>query len=463
MRGEAISPARRIRRALLSAEASSVELPLVGARAGALRRTASAAHETLQVFWVTRVLVFVVAVAGSALVNSTHSGNRIQHDIPGLSHPFGGVLGALLTPLARWDAVWYLGIAHHGYTVEAGGAARSTAFFPLYPMLMRVFAGLSRSPAALLVTSYVVSLAAFAGALYLLHRLVSLELGRPLARPTLLLLAVFPASFYFSAPYSESVFLLLSVGAFYAARTGRFAWAGCLAAGASATRSEGLVLMLPLAVMYLYGPRADKAPGDPLPAERLRRLVPRFKPRPDLLLIGLAPLGLAAYSLHLALTVGDGFAYMHLEREWFRSFAGPLGGVWQGTVAAFDGVLQLASGSRAHHYFAAAGGSPFVAAGHNLTLFGFLVFAVVAVVGVARRLPAPYTVYVCAALALPLSFPVGPQPLMSLPRFLSVLFPIFMWLALATRTRRSRDIVVGVFALGLGILTVQFATWHWVA
>jgi hypothetical protein len=51
-----------------------------------------------------------------------------------------------------------------------------------------------------------------------------------------------------------------------------------------------------------------------------------------------------------------------------------------------------------------------------------------AVVGTLRRLPPAYGAYVVAALALPLSYPVGPQPLMSLPRFLAVLFPLFMWL-----------------------------------
>ena len=70
------------------------------------------------------------------------------------------------------------------------------------------------------MAAYLVSLAAFLGALVLLHRLTELELGRRLARPTLLLLAVFPAAVYFGAPYSESLFLLLAVGAFYAARSG---------------------------------------------------------------------------------------------------------------------------------------------------------------------------------------------------------------------------------------------------
>src|SRR5437660_1226444 len=180
MRREAISPARRIRRAFVGAagEGPALELPLLGSRARAM---AADVRETLEVFVVTRGLVWAIAVAASAIVGSAGSGNRFKHDIPGLSHPFGGLAGTLFSPLARWDAVWYLGIAHHGYTIEAGGAARSTAFFPLYPLLVRVFAGFSRSPGALLVASYVVSLAAFAGALYLLHKLVSLELGRPLA------------------------------------------------------------------------------------------------------------------------------------------------------------------------------------------------------------------------------------------------------------------------------------------
>ena len=466
MRGEAISPARRRRRALSVAAAAPAAADLsraleLLARTRAKLVADGGLREALRVAAISRGLVWLVAVVSASLVATTGSGNSFRHDVPGLSHPFGGLGGALFTPLARWDAIWYLGIAHHGYTLAGGGAARSTAFFPLYPMLVRLVGGLSQSPAVLLVSSYVVSLAAFGGALYLLHRLTVLELGRSFARPALLMLAFFPASFYFGAPYSESVFLLLSLGAFYAARTGRFAWAGCLAAGASATRSEGLVLMLPLAIMYLYGPRGDRPRVDVV--GRLKRLRPRYAPRPDIALIALAPLGLAVYSLHLALSVGDGFAYMHLEREWFRSFAGPLGGAWQGTVAAFDGVLQFVSGDRTHHYFAAAGGSPFVAAGHNLVLFAFLVFAVVAAIGVARTLPAPYTAYVVASLALPLSFPVEPQPLMSLPRFLSVLFPIFMWLAVACRTPRRREAVLVAFAVLLGIFTVQFASWHWVA
>ena len=78
---------------------------------------------------------------------------------------------------------------------------------------------------------------------------------------------------------------------------------------------------------------------------------------------------------------------------------------------------------------------------------------------VLRRLPLAYGAYTVAALALPLSFAVAPQPLMSLPRFLAVLFPIFMWLG----TRRGYKLLLVASALLLCLLTARYATWHWVA
>jgi hypothetical protein len=68
-----------------------------------------------------------------------------------------------------------------------------------------------------------------------------------------------------------------------------------------------------------------------------------------------------------------------------------------------------------------------------------------------------------ASLVLPLSFPVTPQPLMSLPRFVSVLFPVFMWLAVVSEERRATDLVAAAFAVGLGLFTAQYASWHWIS
>jgi hypothetical protein len=154
----------------------------------------------------------------------------------------------------------------------------------------------------------------------------------------------------------------------------------------------------------------------------------------------------------------------HAQDVWDRHFAGPYLGAWDGIKAAFEGARQLLSMQRHHVYFPIPAGSPFVSAGHNLMLLAFLIAALPAIVGVLRMLPLAYGAYVIAALALPLSYPVAPQPLMSLPRFLLVLFPLNIWLAawLAAHQRARRP-ALAVSALLMVFFVGQFATWHWVA
>jgi hypothetical protein len=410
------------------------------ARAIAAVRGSEAFRAAMRIGLSSRVAVLLVAIFAALSFGPASGGlareNADKFDEPALTH---ALADPLLAPLARWDSVWYLRIADSGY----GDTAPRAAFFPLYPLLVRgvgtVFGG---SHGALLVAAYLVSLAAFVAALVLLHRLTELELGRRLARPVLLLLAVFPAALYFGAPYSESLFLLLAVGAFYAARTGHWAWAGTCAGLASGTRSAGLLLLLPVALIWWSSrPRRSR----------------------DAAWLLLAPLGIVAYAVWLGLVEGDALRFLDVQEAWSRELTVPLAGAWDGFVAAVDGVRQLASGSRTPVYFQEAAGDPFRIAAINVMLFATLVFAVVACVGVLRRLPRPYGVWVAASLVLPLSFPVAPQPLMSLPRFVSVLFPIFMWLAIVCEERRVTDLVVAASAVGLGLFTAQYASWHWIS
>jgi hypothetical protein len=415
------------------------------ASAGASAPVRDSVRAAWVVFWPTRAAIACVAVFAALSFGPAQGGlaatNAGRFDQPELTHPLGGFGDVVFAPLARWDSVWYLRIAESGY----GGEGVRAAFFPLYPALVW-FAGElgGGSAGARLVASYVISLAAFFGALVLLHRLTELELGRARAAPTLLLLSLFPAALFFGAPYSESLFLLVSVGSFYAARTGRWAWAGAAAGMAAATRSAGIVLVLPLALIWWEQAAARR---DAVQVAWL----------------ALAPAGLGAFALYLGLAEGDALSFLDVQRNWYRDFAGPLGGVWDGLVAGFDGARQLLSGARRPVYFEEAGGDPFRVAALNLMLLGFLVFAIAACVGVWRRLPKAYGAYVTAALALPLSFPVGPQPLMSLPRFLAVLFPIFMWLGLVCDERELTPRVAAVSALALGLFIAQFAAWHWIS
>lgn len=395
----------------------------------------------------TRALVLVSGIVASAALG--HSGRAPGFDPGGITHPFGALGNELIAPMARWDTVWFMAIADGGY----GDDPARPAFFPLYPLLAKVV-GVPFSSS--LVGGILVSWIAFLVALTVLHRLASLELGDArAARFAVLACAVFPMAFFHTAMYSEGLFLVLSIGAVYAARQGEWAWAGALGALAAGTRSAGVLLVVPLALLWL---RARRAAGLPLVGGGARSYAP-------LAGVALVPLGMLAFCGWFGLTGGDVRAPIDAQQVWFREFTGPFFALWDGWYAAVQGARQLLSGSRSPVYFTEAGGDPFVTAQDNLWLLAFLLACVPAIVGVLRRLPFAYGAYVVAALALPLSTPVGPQPLMSTPRFLAVLFPLYLWagLALARRSDRTVTIALTVSALLLCFFTARFATWHFVA
>jgi hypothetical protein len=471
----------------LAASAGSVApRSLLSERVRADGERIAAARDVWRALWSSRLLVWVVGAGAVATLGF----GPVRHafDPPGITSGFGWLGDVLAAPAARWDAAWYLVIAHYGYRPDLGTLTVSrTAFFPLYPLGVRALSDVGLAP---VIAGVALSLAALAGGLYALHRLTTLEVGRlrqrvyatgsrpdavlgggeaprveldarEVARLAVLLTAFAPMAFFFSAIYSESLYLALSVGVFLCARRGRWASAALLAALAGATRSTGIVLMLPIAMFYLYGPREDRVADLPL----ARALRPRYRLRRDALWIVLVPVGLGLYMAHIALAGGDALAPFHAEAVWSRHFAGPFGGLWDGAKAAFEGLRQLLSFQRRHIYYSAAGGSPSIAAGHNLLLFAFLLAAVPPTIGALRMLPPAYGVYVLVALAMPLSYPVAPQPLMSLPRFLLVLFPLTMWLAvyLSLRPPVITRVTLVCSGLAMAFFVGEFATWHWVA
>jgi hypothetical protein len=232
-----------------------------------------------------------------------------------------------------------------------------------------------------------------------------------------------------------------------------------LAALASASRNTGVLLAVPIIVFYLYGPRTDRPPGHPR-----RRWLPSYRVEPTLAWVLLVPVGLGAYVLFLALSTGHGLTPFTAEKYWYHHFAGPFGGVWDGAVAAWDGLRQLIHGSAHPLYFKLSGDpDPFKVAGQNLVLFGFLVVGAVALVGALRRLPLAYGAYALLTLGVPLSYPVTPLPLSSLPRYELVVFPLFMWAADWVHRRNILSQVLPGLAVLLGLFTVEFATWRFVA
>jgi hypothetical protein len=389
--------------------------------------------------WLSRLLVWAAGLAAVAIWG-LHETHRDAFDPGGVTRPFGAAGDLLAAPAARWDSVWYLDIAHDGY----GGNDERAAFFPLYPLLVRAGGWLCGSP---LIAGLVISLAAFWAGSAALHRLARIELGPEEARWAVAALTLFPGSLWFSAVYSESLFLMVSVGAVLYARQGRWGLAAVLGALGAATRSAGVVLVVPLGLLWLDAFRARRATLW------------------SAAWLALVPAGLAAFCGYLAAAGHRWNAPFKAQDTWHRTLAGPWHGVADGAVAAWDGLRQVLHGPPPPLYFDKAGGDAMAVGRHNIALFLFLLAAVPALVGALRRLPLAHGAYAFCALLLPLSYPVGPQPLMSLPRFEAVLYPLFLWGGwwLARGRAWRRVAVLGVFALGLAACSALFATWHWVA
>lgn len=397
----------------------------------------------------SRTVVWAAGMA-AVLVFGTFPDISARLDPFWFTAPFDSSANLLVAPGARWDSAWYLAIARFGYGADAGRAA----FFPLYPALLALGGSVVGSE---LLFGILLSSACGVGALYLLHRLVALDFDPQRTRTTVLMLAWFPSAIFLSAVYTEALFLLVSIGAIYAARLGRWPAAGLLGMAAASTRSAGVLILLPLLALYLYGPRADRpgrvAPGRPRrPAHPLRR---------DVLWLAAIPLGLLLYVAYLGIATGAPLAPFTAQSQWSRIPVGPVGGVALGAWSAVRGAWDLLLGTGPGPAALRHGADPHVLAVRDIVLFGFLVLAAWLTREVFRRLPLAYGVHVVSGLVLPLSVPARGHALMSLPRFMLVLFPLWIALALWAHERgRVRAVLVVMGAL-LAVWSGLFTTWVW--
>jgi hypothetical protein len=409
-----------------------------------VREPRAARHELLlprawnpapEIFLWTRAAIWAAALFALFVFVPNRHPRAARWDDPSLTHD----LGAFTDVWARWDSVWFLRIAEHGYDAATGAAS---AFYPLYPATVAV---LGRALFGhYVLAGILVSLAAALGAFLLLYRLAEERLGADGARRTVLYLAVFPFALFLQAVYSESLYLLLTLAAFALAERRHFLTAGAVTGLALLTRPTGFALLPALALLAWHE------------RDRLRALGS----------LAVAPLLFAAYPLYLWQAEGDPWAFLHAQRIWNRhlSPAGPLGGIWDGLRAGWAGVEQLASGSHTHVYWTAVQNTdPIRAATINLENLAFLVLFVVLTALAWRRFGAPYGLFAAISLAIPLSVPSERWPLLSIPRFGLTIFPLFLVLASLGGRPRAHTAILAVSSLLLGVAVVQWALWQWVA
>jgi hypothetical protein len=322
----------------------------------------------------------------------------------------------------RWDACWYLKIATLGY--RPGDA--SVVFFPLYPRLMRLF-GLVLNHDFIL-GGLAVSAVAYIIAIVGLYRLVEFDFDEEIARRSVLYISIFPVAFFFFAPFTESVFLALAVWTIYVARRRRWELVVVPAFCIGLTRTQGCLLSIPLAYEYFLQRR--NRPGV--------KVDERHPPRIAMLTSLLPPAGFALFIVYSKLSTG--WTAFQAQQQWGLEIHPP----W--TVVEASWAHIRANGD--------------VIEALNLVLL--LLSVVVLAVGL-RRLPLSYTLYAAPQLLVVGSRLNFFSPLMATSRYVLVIFPIFVILALLGQGRRIHTAWLILSLLLFGFLLYAFLSGPFVA
>ena len=345
---------------------------------------------------------------------------------------------------SHWDGEHYVALAAGGYLQPPGNT--SPAFFPLYPLLIRFFAELFGgpfSPEALSVWGPIVSLLALPFALFFVYRIAEKGWGERAARVAVLALALFPTSFFFNAAYTESLFLALSAGSLWALRVRRTLLLACLLAGlATATRNVGVFLLVPLAYEWLKNAREY---------------------RWRVAYLALAPSGLVAYAAYLWWRFGDPLLFYTEQRRWGREATDPLNTLHSALVRGSEGLGRLFSPNLWRADPSLGRVADALGAANNAYALIFLGLALALLAAGLRVLPPDLSAYAFLLILPPTLFGPPQGPLMGLPRYVLVAFPLFIVIGVLLRDRRLLGgwlVLSATFSL---VLCILFVTWRFVA
>src|SRR5689334_11281632 len=162
----------------------------------------------------------------------------------------------------RWDTGWFTGIAIDGYTWDANTShEQSIVFFPGFPMLMRLGAtliGQPQSPVAIVWAGVVVSWITFALGCVYLYKLACEEFGAEVGGAAVLMLAAYPFAVFYSAAYSESLFLFVVIATFYHFRRQEWGLAALFGLATGLSRLNGCMLSVVLAAIIVFGEWAPR-------------------------------------------------------------------------------------------------------------------------------------------------------------------------------------------------------------
>jgi hypothetical protein len=355
----------------------------------------------------------------------------------------------------RWDMAWYFGIATEGYRVISHDptAQQNIVFFPAFPMLMRA-AGrlLGGATMAFVVGGTLVALGGFFWALTYLFRLArDLTGDDDPARYAVWLLAAYPFALFYGAVYTESLYLLGAVAAFFHFRRREWWAAGAWGLLVGLTRPNGCFLSIPLAVMAAapwlpswvggqgtgIGEQGSGTRGEQAQTREDRRPLRRLVPA--LAAAAMPGIGVLLYSAFVWRIAGDPLAWAEGHAAWGREY--------QGLSTLISDRYSWLANEGVYAYTSQVPGD-------LLNGLGAL-FVLLATVPVARRFGLAYALFILVNI-LP---PMAAGGMLSVGRFSSVLFPAFIWFAAVIPVRHRTGWLASFMAVQ-AFNAALFYTWH---
>lgn len=323
------------------------------------------------------------------------------------------ILELFFRPDSGWfraDSGWFIGIIERGYSYTPG-VASEVAFFPLYPLLIKILSYLVDP----ITAGYLISNIAFLLACLFLYKLVKTESkDKDHAFRSVFFMLIFPTSFFASIIYSEGLFLFLSIASFYYARRKNWTAASLFGFFAALTKSIGFLLFIPLLIEYLE-----------IDFRSLKLDIKKI--RKDVLYLLLIPAGLFLYAVYLKIVVGSFTAFMTVQSAWGRKLTTP-----------FSTLESLSKWSSFYQIIFIL--FPILA----LFLIAYLVF---------KKTRLSYFIY-----AFLLLFAFLSTGLMdSMPRYVGIIFPLYISMSLLAQKNKVIEYTLIAFSIMFStIFTILF-------
>lgn len=353
-------------------------------------------------------------------------------------------LPEFLKPFASWDSNWYQAIVEEGYSIASwdpswyktaleNGASitnenlPSIVFFPLYPILLWITKFFTANNP--LISGIILSFFLSLYSAFIYYKIALFELkSKSKSFFALLLLLLFPFSFFLTTVYSESLFLALALTVFYAASQKKWWLVGIAGALASATRPTGILLLPAAGLYYLEG---------------IEWQIKNIKK--DILWLLLMPIGLLSFMAFLWISFGRPLGFAEAQEIWGRITEPSIDSIIY-TIEFYSSVWQL-NHEYSYRYIT-----------DNLNVLSFL-FAFILGIIIFFKERKSYGFFILASIIIP----ALTANLISMGRFVLVLFPLYIYLAKYTNKVWVRLLLITIFAPLLVLVITHFVNDMWIA